>query len=150
MISFFISVAALILGYLLYGKFVERVFGPDPSRKTPAITKAEFERYMLSGSTYAPNDEGTKLVGDLSMSLASGYGVGDITIASVSVVDDSDSPQTQTVSISSAVLTSALSSGGYTETSPGLFSSLTFNTLGGIYNADGGKADKLNKLVLYL
>lgn len=97
-------------------------------RISPVITKAEFERYMLSGSTYVPNDEGTKLVGDLSLSLASGYGVGDITIASVSVVDDSDSPQTQTVSISSAVLTSALSSGGYTETSPGLFSSLTFNT----------------------
>ena len=41
MISFFISVAVLVLGYLLYGKFVERVFGPDPSRQTPAITKAD-------------------------------------------------------------------------------------------------------------
>jgi carbon starvation protein CstA len=41
MFSFFISVVALILGYLIYGKFVERVFGPDPNRQTPAITKAD-------------------------------------------------------------------------------------------------------------
>ena len=36
MYSFIICVAALVLGYLIYGKFVERIFGPDPSRKTPA------------------------------------------------------------------------------------------------------------------
>ncbi|MCR5071133.1 MAG: carbon starvation protein A [Bacteroidales bacterium] len=41
MVSFFISVLALILGYLLYGKFAERVFGPDPARPTPAVTKAD-------------------------------------------------------------------------------------------------------------
>ncbi|MBR5075951.1 MAG: carbon starvation protein A [Bacteroidales bacterium] len=41
MVSFFISVIALILGYLLYGKFVERIFRPDPARQTPAITKAD-------------------------------------------------------------------------------------------------------------
>ena len=41
MFSFLISIAALVLGYLLYGKFVERVFGPDPSRPTPAVTKAD-------------------------------------------------------------------------------------------------------------
>ena len=41
MISFVLSILALVLGYLLYGKFVERVFGPDPSRKTPAIEKAD-------------------------------------------------------------------------------------------------------------
>ena len=41
MISFFISVVALILGYLIYGKFVERVFAPDPARATPAISKAD-------------------------------------------------------------------------------------------------------------
>ena len=39
MISFLISIAALVLGYLLYGAFVDHVFGPDPSRKTPAIEK---------------------------------------------------------------------------------------------------------------
>jgi carbon starvation protein CstA len=41
MITFVLSILALILGYLLYGRFVERVFGPDPARKTPAIEKAD-------------------------------------------------------------------------------------------------------------
>ncbi len=41
MISFLISIAALVLGYLLYGTFVEKVFGPDPNRTTPAIEKAD-------------------------------------------------------------------------------------------------------------
>ncbi len=36
MISFFISLALLVLGYFVYGKFVEKVFKPDLSRKTPA------------------------------------------------------------------------------------------------------------------
>lgn len=40
MISFSIALCALVIGYLLYGKFVERVFGPD-NRPTPAITKAD-------------------------------------------------------------------------------------------------------------
>jgi len=46
MISFFLSVIALVLGYLFYGKFVERVFGPDPQRPTPAITKADGIDYI--------------------------------------------------------------------------------------------------------
>ena len=37
MYSFIISVAALLLGYLFYGKFVERIFGPSPARPTPAM-----------------------------------------------------------------------------------------------------------------
>ena len=41
MLSFILSMLALVLGYLLYGKFVERVFGPDPSRTTPAVAKAD-------------------------------------------------------------------------------------------------------------
>ena len=41
MISLILSIAALVLGYLLYGKFVERVFGPDSSRPTPAVSKAD-------------------------------------------------------------------------------------------------------------
>ena len=40
MISFTLSLIALLLGYLLYGRFVERVFGPD-DRDTPAIAKAD-------------------------------------------------------------------------------------------------------------
>ena len=41
MYSFLISVAALLLGYLLYGAFVDRVFGPDKLRETPAVAKAD-------------------------------------------------------------------------------------------------------------
>ena len=37
MISLLISLAVLIVGYLVYGRLTERVFGPD-DRKTPAIT----------------------------------------------------------------------------------------------------------------
>ena len=41
MISFLLSIAALILGYIIYGAFVDRVFGPDPKRVTPAVEKAD-------------------------------------------------------------------------------------------------------------
>ena len=40
MITFLIGVAILILGYFTYGKFVERVFGPD-ERKTPALANPD-------------------------------------------------------------------------------------------------------------
>ena len=41
MITFILSIAALILGYLIYGKFVEKQFGIDPDRVTPAIAKED-------------------------------------------------------------------------------------------------------------
>ncbi len=37
MISFIASIIALIIGYFVYGKFVEKVFGIDSKRETPAI-----------------------------------------------------------------------------------------------------------------
>tara|TARA_R110000868_G_scaffold2277_12_gene17067 strand:+ start:8781 stop:10220 length:1440 start_codon:yes stop_codon:yes gene_type:complete len=37
MISFLLSIGALILGYFTYGKFVERIFGVDKNRETPAV-----------------------------------------------------------------------------------------------------------------
>ena len=46
MISFLISIVVLVLGYLLYGAFVDHAFGPDPSRKTPAIVKADGVDYI--------------------------------------------------------------------------------------------------------
>ncbi|MBR5274568.1 MAG: carbon starvation protein A [Bacteroidales bacterium] len=36
MITFLISICLLVAGYFLYGRFVERFVGADPSRKTPA------------------------------------------------------------------------------------------------------------------
>lgn len=41
MISFLLSIAALVLGYIIYGAFVDKVFGPDPKRVTPAVSKAD-------------------------------------------------------------------------------------------------------------
>ena len=46
MISFVISLVALVLGYFLYGKFVEKVFGPD-DRPTPAVAKADGVDYIV-------------------------------------------------------------------------------------------------------
>ncbi|MDO5089173.1 MAG: carbon starvation protein A [Leptotrichiaceae bacterium] len=37
MISFILSIIALILGYIFYGKIVEKIFGIEPGRPTPAI-----------------------------------------------------------------------------------------------------------------
>lgn len=46
MITFLISFLVLVIGYLLYGKLVERVFGADPSRQTPAVTMADGVDYV--------------------------------------------------------------------------------------------------------
>ena len=46
MISFTLSLVALVLGYLLYGRFVERAFGPD-NRTTPAVAKADGLDYIV-------------------------------------------------------------------------------------------------------
>ena len=46
MITFFIALAVLILGYLVYGKFVEKLFGADPQRATPATTMADGVDYV--------------------------------------------------------------------------------------------------------
>ena len=46
MISFTLSLIALVLGYLLYGRFIEKVFGPD-DRVTPAVAKADGLDYIV-------------------------------------------------------------------------------------------------------
>ena len=46
MISFLLSLVALVLGYLLYGHFIEKVFGPD-NRVTPAVEKADGVDYIV-------------------------------------------------------------------------------------------------------
>lgn len=45
MITFLISLAALVLGYLVYGRFVERIFAPD-DRVTPAVAQADGLDYV--------------------------------------------------------------------------------------------------------
>ena len=46
MITFLLSIVALIAGYFLYGKFVERIFRIDPSKLTPASTLADGVDYV--------------------------------------------------------------------------------------------------------
>lgn len=45
MITFIICLCALVIGYLFYGRYVERVFGPD-DRPTPATLKADGIDYV--------------------------------------------------------------------------------------------------------
>ena len=46
MTSFLIALAVLIGGYFIYGAIVEKIFGIDPKRKTPAYTMRDNVDYM--------------------------------------------------------------------------------------------------------
>ena len=46
MISFSLSLLALVVGYFVYGKFVDHIFGPD-NRETPAVVKADGVDFMI-------------------------------------------------------------------------------------------------------
>ena len=41
MVSFLISLAVLIAGYFIYGRYISNLFGPDPNRQTPCYTKGD-------------------------------------------------------------------------------------------------------------
>ena len=41
MISFTCCFIALVVGYFVYGKFIEKIAGVDPKRVTPAFTKQD-------------------------------------------------------------------------------------------------------------
>ena len=46
MITFVLSLFALVIGYFIYGRIVERIFGPD-DRPTPAISMADGVDYVV-------------------------------------------------------------------------------------------------------
>lgn len=46
MVTFIVSLVALVIGYLVYGRIVERIFAPD-DRPTPAISKADGVDYVV-------------------------------------------------------------------------------------------------------
>ena len=46
MISFTIALLALVTGYLIYGRFVAHVFGPD-DRPTPAVAEADGVDFLV-------------------------------------------------------------------------------------------------------
>jgi len=45
MVTFFVGIALLLVGGFLYGKYCEKVFGPD-DRETPAITERDGVDYV--------------------------------------------------------------------------------------------------------
>ena len=50
MITFICCLATLIAGYFIYGSFIERIFGVDPSRTTPAYTHQDGVDYIPMSS----------------------------------------------------------------------------------------------------
>ncbi|MDD6795066.1 MAG: carbon starvation protein A [Clostridiaceae bacterium] len=46
MVSFFVCLAMLLIGYIVYGRFVEKVFGPEMNRPTPAIAHPDGIDYI--------------------------------------------------------------------------------------------------------
>lgn len=46
MYSFIISLIALIVGYLVYGGIIDRMFGPDAERQTPCFTQQDGVDYL--------------------------------------------------------------------------------------------------------
>jgi carbon starvation protein CstA len=46
MITLIVSSIVLLLGYILYSRYIERVFGADPARPTPASTMTDGVDYM--------------------------------------------------------------------------------------------------------
>ena len=46
MITFVIALIVLVLGYVFYGKFIERLFGADPNREVPAKSMADGVDYI--------------------------------------------------------------------------------------------------------
>lgn len=49
MLTFLLSIAALIAGYFIYGRITEKLFGIDPGRPTPAITMNDGVDYVPMG-----------------------------------------------------------------------------------------------------
>lgn len=46
MVTFAIALIALVLGYVFYGKFIERLFGADPNREVPSKSMADGVDYI--------------------------------------------------------------------------------------------------------
>ena len=46
MITFLLCVVALIVGYYVYGTFVEKVFGPNEANRTPAMANPDGIDYV--------------------------------------------------------------------------------------------------------
>ncbi|HLR02132.1 MAG TPA: carbon starvation CstA family protein [Virgibacillus sp.] len=49
MVTFLISIAILVIGYFTYGKFIEKIFGVEEERKTPAYSNGDGVDYVPMG-----------------------------------------------------------------------------------------------------
>ncbi|MEK4026490.1 carbon starvation CstA family protein [Sporosarcina sp. FSL W7-1283] len=49
MITFLASIVLLVIGYFTYGKYVEKIFGPNSQRKTPAYANHDAVDYVPMG-----------------------------------------------------------------------------------------------------
>lgn len=47
MVTFSIALIVLVLGYVIYGRYISRMFGADEKRQTPAITKNDGVDYIV-------------------------------------------------------------------------------------------------------
>ena len=59
MITFIVSLLALVLGYFLYGRYVDRMFGPD-DRQTPDISEADGVNFMILNTWKLYKNQKTK------------------------------------------------------------------------------------------
>lgn len=46
MVTFFVCIAVLVIGYFTYGKLIEKIFGVEPNRKTPAVSMSDGVDYI--------------------------------------------------------------------------------------------------------
>src|SRR5699024_12514523 len=49
MATFLIAIAVLVVGYFTYGKFIEKIFGVEEERKTPAYSNSDGVDYVPMG-----------------------------------------------------------------------------------------------------
>ena len=96
-------------------------------RLSIASKNVQFERYAFDGANYVKDDEGSFVMGMLAIVFGPGTTVSDITTAAVHIANNGGESEVD-FNLPANVLAAALSEGGYVETAPQLFASISFNT----------------------
>ncbi len=55
MVTFTIALVLLVVGYWVYGKYIDTLFAPDSARKTPALTLTDGVDFIPLPNTNVPN-----------------------------------------------------------------------------------------------
>jgi len=97
-------------------------------RVITSIRLIEFDRYLLDSQTqeYSLDNEGTSVFGSFALTIDEDYDETDITSAIATITRDDG--VTSSITIPSTAIASALTSSGYVEDAPAIFSSYTFDT----------------------